>query len=95
MAERFELRRLCDDLVYIFTREQRPDGLIGFKRSDQDLWIVYKPRFGWVAWDEESGAVMGRPWDMLPEDQPASAPPEGDWVSKKGAKSYVYNLVHT
>lgn len=57
MTEQFELRRLSDDLVYTFTRQQRPDGLVGFKRSDQNLWIVYKPPLGWVAWDEESDAV--------------------------------------
>lgn len=94
MTEQFELRRLSDDLVYTFTRQQRPDGLVGFKRSDQNLWIVYKPPLGWVAWDEESDAVTGRPWNVLPADQPINTPPEGDWVSKKGTKSYVYSLQH-
>lgn len=50
----------------------------------------------WAGWlgDEESQTVMGRPWNVLPEDQPADCPPQGDWVSRKGAKSYVYDLVH-
>lgn len=94
VTEHFELRRLSDDLVYLFTREQRADGLSGFKRSDQDLWIVRKPDLGWVAWDDSSGMVTGRPWNVLPADQLINAPPEGEWVSKKGIKSYVYNLVH-
>lgn len=94
MTDRFELRRLSDDLVYVFARAERADGVPGFRRSDSDLWIIYRPRLGWVAWDDVDQAVMGRPWTILPEDQPTSAPPEGEWVSKKGAKSYVYDLVH-
>jgi hypothetical protein len=38
---------------------------------------------------------MGRPWHVPPQDQSPEFPPEGDWVSKKGSKSYVYSLVHT
>jgi hypothetical protein len=94
MIEHFELCRLSDDLVYLFTRAIRGDGLTGFRRSDQDLWIVYDQTLGWVALDPESGTVAGRPWNVLPADQQADAPPEGEWVSKKGTKSYVYELVH-
>lgn len=93
----FELRRQSDGLVYSFTRATRPDGSIGFKRADGDYWIVWKPDWGWVAWDEPSQSCMGRPWNVpwnvLPGDQGA-APPQGEWVSRKGAKSYVYSLVH-
>lgn len=95
MTIQFELRRQSDDLVYSFVKKDRPDGLLGFQRADCDLWIIYRDRLGWVSWDEESQTVMGRPWNILPEDQPTDCPPEGDWVSKKGAKSYVYDLVHT
>jgi hypothetical protein len=94
MRTHFELRRQSDGLVYAFTRKDRPDGLPGFQRTDQDLWIVYKGHLGWVAWDEDSQLVMGRPWTVAPEDQSTDGPPEGDWVSKKGAKSYVYDLVY-
>ncbi|GLH80831.1 hypothetical protein SSBR45G_57400 [Bradyrhizobium sp. SSBR45G] len=90
---RFELRRQSDDLVYSFTRMHRPDGSIGFKRADGDHWIVWKPDWGWIAWDDGSQSCMGRPWNVLPQHQGA-APPEGDWVSRKAAKSYVYTLVH-
>jgi hypothetical protein len=90
---RFELRRQSDDLVYSFVRARRPDGSSGFKRADGDYWIVWKPDWGWVAWDEPSHSCMGRPWNVLPAQQ-GPAPPEGDWVSRKGAKSYVYSLVH-
>ena len=94
MTDRFELRRQSDDLVYSFSRQPRSDGQIGFQRADQDLWITYRQGLGWVAWDEASQSVMGRPWHILPHDQTDACPPEGEWVSKKGPKSYVYDLVH-
>lgn len=52
------------------------------------------PGLGWIAWDFPSQLVMGRPWDVLPEQQGKDAPPEGIWVSRKGPKSYVYKLVY-
>lgn len=91
--ERFELRRQSDDLVYIFVRRPVEDGGNAYKRQDQDIWIVYRPDWGWVAWDEVSDACTGRPWDTLPHQQ-GNHPPEGDWVSRKGSKSYVYTLVY-
>jgi hypothetical protein len=65
----FELRRLSDDLVYQFDRTQRPDGQVAYKRRDQDLWIIFKPEFGWVAYDETSQTLSGRSWNVLPKDQ--------------------------
>ncbi|MFC5327128.1 hypothetical protein [Bradyrhizobium oligotrophicum] len=50
-----------------------------------------------MTWDELSQSCMGRPWsvpwNVLPGDQGA-APPQGEWVSRKGMKSYGYSLVH-
>ncbi|MBP9812407.1 hypothetical protein KBC86_03420 [Candidatus Gracilibacteria bacterium] len=89
----FELLRQSDDLVYQFDRRIGEDGEIGYKRRDQDLWITYRgEKLGWVAYDEESGEVRGRPWNLYPENQNPDYPPEGEWVSKKGIKSYVYIL---
>jgi hypothetical protein len=92
--ERFELRRMSDELVYSFSRQQNVNGEIGYKRADKNLWITNRQGLGWVAWDEVAGSVMGRPWNVLPSDQSADHPPEGEWVSKKGMKSYVYQLVY-
>jgi hypothetical protein len=89
----FELRRQIDDLVYTFVRKHVADGRIAYQRQDQDLWIVYRPDWGWVAWDEETQTCMGRPWETLPEQQ-GDHPPEGVWVSRKGSKSYVYALIY-
>jgi hypothetical protein len=89
----FELRRLSDDLVYQFDRTPRADGQVAYKRRDQDLWIIFKPELGWVAYDEASQTLMGRSWNVLPKDQ-GDYPPEDEWVSKKGVKSYVYELTY-
>jgi hypothetical protein len=91
--DHFELRRLSDSLVYQFDRTPLPNGQTGYKRRDQDLWITFKADLGWVAYDEELQSVMGRPWNILVQNQ-TDSPPEGEWVSKKGDRSYVYNLVY-
>ena len=88
-CQAFELRRKIDGLVYRFDR--RPDGQ--FKRADGDHFIHRHPKQGWIAGEAGSDEVYGRPWHVLPVDQ-NDAPPEGTWVSRKGNKSYVYELVH-
>ena len=91
--EKFELRRQSDDLVYTFVRREDGDGNVAYQRQDQDLWIVYRLEWGWVAWDQENNTCLGRPWGTMPDHQ-GDYPPEGDWVSRKGSKSYVYTLVY-
>ncbi len=90
----FELRRRSDDLIYRFTRSTRADGSSGFRRADRDLWIEFRPELGWIAWDDETDSLSGRPWHVQPTDQTEDGPPAGEWVSKKGDKSYVYDLVY-
>ena len=90
--EYFELHRLSDDLIYQFDRKERLDGTVGYKRHDQNLWITYRDQLGWVAYDEETQCIMGRPWNVLPSEQNKQHPPAGEWVSKKEGKSYVYEL---
>lgn len=89
----FELRRLSDDTVYQFARTLRADGSFGYRRQDKDLWIIRDPRLGWIAPHPETDEITGKPWNHLPDEQ-GNYPPEGEWVSKKGAKSYVYQLVY-
>lgn len=89
----FELRRQSDDLVHTFDRRTGKDGAPSYKRRDGDFWITRREGWGWVAWDDTIGSCLGRPWDVLPRDQ-GDHPPEGDWVSRKGTKSYVYRLVY-
>ncbi len=93
MYEFFELQRQSDNLVYEFDRRIQNNKLIGYQRRDQDLWITYRENgIGWVAWNEENQLIQGRPWNVLPKDQDPDHPPEGEWVSKKDNKSYVYIL---
>lgn len=89
----FELRRLSDDLVYTFDRMVRADGTVGYKRRDGDYWIIPSDDFGWIAVGDTPGEIAGRSWTVLPQDQ-GDHPPAGEWVSKKGTKSYVYHLVY-
>jgi hypothetical protein len=90
---RFELRRQSDDLVYQFVLSTDAVGQLAYQRQDQNVWISRRENLGWVAWDEPTQSVMGRPWDVQPADQ-TNHPPEGVWVSRKGSKSYVYTLVY-
>jgi hypothetical protein len=87
----FELHRQSDGLIYQFDRKIYRDGVYGYQRRDQDLWIIYKQKLGWVAYDDETQSLTGRSWDVLPELQ-GDHPPEGIWVSRKNEKSYVYEL---
>lgn len=91
--KRFELRRHIDNLVYTFERIEGEHGLIGYKRTDGEHWIVCHKRLGWIAGRQDSEDVFGRPWNTPPAAQ-ENHPPEGIWVSRKGPKSYVYDLVY-
>lgn len=76
MYEYFELHRLSDELVYEFDRRQCQDGTFAYQRRDQALWIIFKPDYGWVAYDETTHEVQGRPWDVLPQHQEDHPPQE-------------------
>jgi hypothetical protein len=92
--ECFELRRKSDDLVYRFERKVDAQGRAGYQRSDRDLWIVRSVEWGWISTDPETGVITGRSWETHPSQQD-DHPPTGIWVSRKGDKSYVYDLVYT
>ena len=89
----FELRRQSDNLVYTFRRSPGPNGQAAYQRQDGDYWIIFRSDLGWVAWDDSTESCMGRPWDVMPDAQ-GDFPPEGVWVSRKGSKSYVYDLAY-
>jgi hypothetical protein len=90
--DRFDLRRRADDLIYVFRRFTDPDGGVAYKRDDADVWFRWRPGFGWGAWDEATGDLTGRPWDVPFDRQNPDFPPEGLWVSQKGVKAYAYDL---
>lgn len=90
MRETIEMRRLSDGHVYRFVAQSEA-GETRYKRVDKDIWIRRDAAFGWIVWDAENSALMGRPWDVALRDQ-GDAPPECEWVSKRGANSFVYRL---
>jgi hypothetical protein len=88
--ETFELRRTSDGRTYVFKRAAPHL----FCRSDNPaMTIGWEGPWGWLARMPDNGIVAGRPWEILPQHQSETAPPRGVWISRKGAKSYVYDLV--
>jgi len=87
-----ELHRCIDDLVYRYEPSGRRDGKPCWQRIDLNLTLHWSDRSGWIVSDAE-GAILGRPWDVERHEQ-GPLPPDGIWVSRKGAKSYVYDHRH-
>ncbi len=89
---RIEFHRCLDGVVYSYkpagVRNHRPC----WRRVDLALHLHWTDRSGWIISDE-AGAVLSRPWDFERDEQ-GPLPPEGIWVSRKHAKSYVYEHRH-
>lgn len=81
--------RRVDGLTYEFIRDGDWEGYPSFKRVDLDIWCRRVAGFGWVVCDA-GGAVSSRPFG---DGGWGEVPPEGVWVSFKGDRSYVYDLV--
>jgi hypothetical protein len=81
--------RRVDGLTYEFVHDGEAHGFPSFKRVDLDIWCRRLPDFGWVVCNR-AGAVSSRPFDNPGH---GDLPPEGVWVSFKGDRSYVYDLV--
>ena len=87
----FEFRRLIDAVVYLFEPAAPREGRPAWKRVDLDLWLAWLPAKGWSVVDAQ-GVTNSKPWSVELADQ-GDEPPEGEWLSKKADKSYVYDLV--
>ncbi|MEU4651715.1 hypothetical protein [Nocardia fluminea] len=81
--------RRVDGLTYEFARDGDAHSFPSFRRVDLDIWCRRLPDFGWVVCNA-AGEVSSRPFD---EPGQGELPPEGVWVSRKGERSYVYDLV--
>ena len=88
----FEFRHRIDDAVYRYHPCELLRGQTAWKREDLDLWVTKVKGHGWVCVDAEF-EIVGIPWAVAVETQ-GSMPPAGIWVSRKGDKSYVYELVY-
>lgn len=91
MTIEYEFRRRIDDVIYRFAPDGLVNGFPAWKRVDLDIRLIRHADKGWCTVDS-AGTINGRPWNVEPEEQGA-APFEGEWVSKKNDKSYVYDLV--
>ena len=91
LPETLEFRRRMDGLTYRFRLAGARNGEATWKREDVDLWLVKDDRLGWIVVDGEK-AVLSLLW-ALPTGEQGELPSEGEWVSKKGDKSYLYDLV--
>jgi len=92
MSDTIEMRRLSDGAVYRFIAAPSDDGSRRYRREDKDVWLLRDPQRGWIVWDGENNALMSRPWDVAPDAQ-SDLPPTCEWISKRGANSFVYQLV--
>jgi hypothetical protein len=81
--------RRVDGLTYEFARDEDAYGFPSYRRVDLDIWCRRLPDFGWVVCNA-ADEVSSRPFD---EPGQGKLPPEGAWVSRKGERSYVYDLV--
>lgn len=81
--------RHVDGLTYEFVHDGTEHGFPSYKRVDLDIWCRRLPAFGWAVCDADGG-VSSRPFD---DAGVGDLPPEGVWVSRKGDRSYVYDLV--
>ncbi|MBD2493886.1 hypothetical protein [Nostoc sp. FACHB-280] len=88
----FEFKRRIDDTVYRFHPCEPLHGQSAWKREDLDVWITLVNGHGWVCVNAEF-EILGVPWAVALATQ-GSMPPAGIWVSRKGDKSYVYELVY-
>lgn len=86
----FTLTRHLDGLTYHFEALSEVHGKPAYQRADADLWIHWHPAWGWVAMGED-GDPSGQSFST-PRSLQNGRPPQGLWVSRKGAKSYVYDL---
>ncbi|WP_433593708.1 hypothetical protein [Nocardia sp. CA-145437] len=82
--------RRVDGLTYEFVRDGDAYGYPSYKRVDLDIRCLRLPDFGWAVCTSD-GAVSSRPFDDAGR---GAFPPEGVWVSFKGDRSFVYDLVY-
>jgi hypothetical protein len=87
-----EFRRRGDLLTYRYHPCKSANRFPSWKREDGDVWLVRHEALGWIGASAE-GEVLCIPW-AVPVDTQGPAPPSGIWVSRKAAKSYVYDLVY-
>ena len=85
-----EFKRRIDALTYRFHPCELIQDNPAWKREDLDLWVTKIAHFGWVCIDSKR-VMCAIPWGIAFDDM-GELPPEGEWISKKADKSYVYDV---
>jgi len=85
-----EFRRQSDGLIYQFQPSTPVNGKPAWRRADHAVQLIFVDKHGWVTVDADL-QINGIPWG-IPAHEQGTLPPAGEWVSKKGPKSYVYEL---
>ena len=83
-------RRLSTEIIYRYELVNDSKQKL-WKRTDKDLWVKFLPQIGWAGVNA-SDEVLSIPWS-IPVANQGELPPEGKWVSCKGDKSYVYDVI--
>ncbi|KXS17422.1 hypothetical protein M427DRAFT_30546 [Gonapodya prolifera JEL478] len=99
----FTFTRLIDGLTYNFTQTSQPSrhssssGAPRYRRNDGHVLVLKDPQKGWAAVEAATGQVTGKSWEWTLASlmHAPDYPPEGEWVSKKGHKLYVYVLKYS
>lgn len=91
LPEFIEFHRVFDGLIYRFQKAVAVTGELRYLREDGQVQLLRHKDYGWIVTDLTEIPLLSRHWTLLPEHQ-TTLPPEGDWVSQKGAKSYVYTM---
>lgn len=87
----FQLERQNDGLIYFFDEYGSDENGRIFKRRDANVLILRNRTHGWVVVSDAT--ITGVPW-LIPVNQQVEYPPEGDWISRKNTKIYVYSLTY-
>ena len=77
------LKRKSDGLTYVFRRRESDEWV----RTDMEILIKKGPDSKWGCYSGD--AIVGKP--MINSDS-SSLPPEGEWISSKNGKSYIYDV---
>jgi hypothetical protein len=88
----FEFRRRIDLRTYRFYPCEPINGQPTWKREDADLWVTKIEGLGWVCIDKE-GNICGTP-QYTDFNEMEKSPSPSVWISKKGDKSYTYDLIY-
>lgn len=96
VSEHLVFHRQSDALVYRFkvSSQATNDGHIWIREDKASIVVQWTDKWGWIVASiqaPDEPILLSLSWNIHKDDQ-GDRPPEGEWVSKMGDKSYVYRL---